>query len=395
MRKSMLMGIALFIAALNLRPAINSVAPLLERIRSDLGMSAAAASLLTSIPVLCMGLFSPLAVKAGGKWGIERIIAASLVIIGAGTVIRLWTNSATLLLVSALVAGIGIALIGPLLSGFIKQHFPKHVPSMIAVYTIALSLGAAFSSALATPLQQSLDSWQGSLSFWAIVAFGAAIVWWTFVYPAVKRTTRSGAAAAKTQLPWNSGKAWTLTLSFGLMAMLFYSLTAWLPQIIQGMGYTKNYAASCLTLFVGLQIPVSFILPFLLKRFPSRRLWLIVMTLIELAGLLLLAFQAEPWVAVVCIGIGASGLFSLNLLLPIDATNSAQEAASWSAMTQSAGYVIGAAGPILLGWIHDATDSFTSAVLGMAAITIVMILVQLAATAAAKAPAKEAQPARQ
>ncbi|MFC5649681.1 CynX/NimT family MFS transporter [Paenibacillus solisilvae] len=381
MKKNVLMIIALFIASLNLRPAISSIAPLLGNINTELEMSAAVASLLTSIPVLCMGLFSPVAVKASGKWGVERIIGLSLVVIGVGTVIRLFTHSAALLLITALIAGIGIALIGPLLSGFIKQHFPKHVPSMIAVYTVALTLGAAFSSALSVPLQKSFNSWQSSLAFWAFIAFVAAIIWWLFVNLQANKSVHTASAGTKAQLPWGNGKAWILTLSFGLMGILFYSFLAWLPQIIQGMGYTKAYAANSLTVFVAVQIPVSLVLPILLKNFPSRRLWLIVESLLVLVGLILLVLNVEPWVAAAFIGIGAGGLFSLNLLLPIDATDNAQEAASWSAMAQSAGYVIGALGPIILGWIHDVTNSFASALFGMIVITLLMIIVQFAATA--------------
>jgi MFS transporter, CP family, cyanate transporter len=381
MKKSVLMIIALFIASLNLRPAINSIAPLLESIRTDLGMSAAVASLLTAIPVLCMGIFSPVAVKAGGRWGIERIIGLSLVIVGIGTVIRLFTDSVAFLVTTALIAGIGIALIGPLLSGFIKQHFPNHVPSMVAVYTVALTLGAALSSALATPLENSFNSWQTSLAFWAIIAFVAAVIWWLFVNQQVKKSAHTATAGAKVQLPWRNGKAWILTLSFGLMSMLFYSITAWLPQIIQGMGYAKDYAAIALTIFVAVQIPVSLVLPILLKKVPSRRLWLVVESILELVGLILLVLNVEPLLASLLIGIGAGGLFSLNLLLPIDATDSAHEAASWSAMTQSAGYVIGALGPIIFGWIHDATNSFASAVVGMIVIVLIMIIIQFAATA--------------
>lgn len=374
------MVIALFIASLNLRPAINSIAPLLDNMRAELGMSAAVASLLTSIPVLCMGLFSPVAVKAGGKWGIERIIGLSLVVIGFGTVIRLFTNSVTILLITALIAGTGIAFIGPLLSGFIKQHFPKHVPFLIAVYTVALTLGAAISSALSGPLQKIFHSWQGSLGFWAFIAFIAAIIWWLFVHLQIKKSAHSASIGSKTKLPWGNGKAWILTLSFGLMAMLFYSLTAWLPQIIQGMGYSKSYAATSLTVFVAIQIPVSLVLPVLLKKFPSRRLWLFIESLIELVGLILLMLNVEPLIASAFIGMGAGGLFSLNLILPIDATNNAHEAASWSAMTQSAGYVIGALGPIILGWVHDASNSFTTAIIGMIVLNLLMIMVQLAST---------------
>ena len=146
------------------------------------------------------------------------------------------------------------------------------------------------------------------------------------------------------------------------------------------MGYSKAYAASALTIFVVVQIPVSFVLPILLRKFPSRRLWLTVAALLELVGLVMLAFSIGPWVATIFIGVGAGGLFSLNLLLPLDATDNPQEAAAWSAMTQSAGYVIGATGPLILGWIHDATDSFSSAIAGLIVISVLMIIVQTVAT---------------
>ncbi|RED66325.1 CynX/NimT family MFS transporter [Cohnella lupini] len=386
MKKQFLIALALFIAALNSRPAINSIAPLLDNIRTDLGMSGSVASLLTSIPVLCMGLFSPIAVKAGRKWGIEKVIGVALMIIAVGTAIRVFSNSVFYLLVTALIAGIGIALIGPLLTGFIKKNFPKQVPSMISLYTVALTLGAALSSGLSALLQRSFDSWQYSLAFWAIIAVVAAILWWQIVRPndASPNPTAAGATGAK--LPWGNGKAWILMLSFGLMGMLFYSYTAWLPQIIQDMGFSKSYSATSLTLFVVIQIPVSLLVPLLLQRFPSRRLWLVACSTLQLIGLLLLMLKVEPAVAALFIGIGAGGSFPLNLLLPIDATTSAQEATSWSAMVQSVGYVIGASGPILFGKIHDATDSFASAVVGMTAIVLLMVIVQFAATAAKRKP---------
>ncbi|WP_054025717.1 CynX/NimT family MFS transporter [Bacillus sp. FJAT-28004] len=384
MKKYSLLIVALFIASLNLRPAINSIAPLLENIRDNLGMNASVASLLTSIPVLCMGLFSPAAVKFSGKWGIERVLGWSLFVIGIGTVLRFFTHSTFSLLITAFIAGVGIAVAGPLLPGFIKRHFPKHVPSMIAVYTVALTLGAALSSGFARSLQDGFNSWQSALGIWAVIAFGAVLLWWMFVLRRTPTQVQLSSTGSKASLPWKNKKAWQLTLSFGLMAMLFYSFTAWLPQIVQGMGYSKSYAANVLTIFVVVQIPVSLILPILLRHFPSRRLWLSVEALLELIGLILLASSAEPWIAAIFIGAGAGGLFSLNLLLPLDATNNPQEAASWSAMTQSIGYVLGATGPIILGWIHDATESFSTAIAGLIVINVVMIFVQFAATSIKK-----------
>jgi MFS transporter, CP family, cyanate transporter len=84
----------------------------------------------------------------------------------------------------------------------------------------------------------------------------------------------------------------------------------------------------------------------------------------------------HPWIASIFLGVGAGILFSLNLLLPIDATTNAQEAASWSAMIQSVGFVISAIGPIILGWIHDATGSFFFSIIGLIIISVLNMVVQ-------------------
>ena len=129
-----------------------------------------------------MGLFAPLAVKFSGKWGIERVLGWSLLVIGVGTILRFFTNSVSFLLITAFIAGIGIAFAGPLLPGFIKRHFPKHVPSMIAIYTVALTLGAALSSkSTGVDMQNSMNSWQSALGIWAVIAFVAVLLWWLFV----------------------------------------------------------------------------------------------------------------------------------------------------------------------------------------------------------------------
>lgn len=65
---------ALFLAALNLRPIITSVASMMSMIQSELGVSALTASLLTTLPVLCMGVFAPVATKLSRRFGLERTL---------------------------------------------------------------------------------------------------------------------------------------------------------------------------------------------------------------------------------------------------------------------------------------------------------------------------------
>lgn len=377
--KGALLILAFFMASLNLRPAITSIAPLLETLRDQLAMSASVASLLTSIPVFCMGIFSPMAAALGARFGIERVIGWSLALIGVGTALRFFTHSTFFLMVTAFVAGLGIASAGPLLSGFIKRYFPTRVPTMIGLFSVALTIGASLGSGLAAPFQSQTHSWQGALAVWALLAFIAVPIWWMSLRRAGGRGDGNAASAQTASLPWGQKKAWLLTLSFGFMAMMFYSITAWLPPIIEGLGYSKVYAGNVLTLFALVQVPVSLFLPALLKRYPARLPWMLLCSAFELVGLSMLYFSVAPWIAAIVIGIGAGALFPLNLLLPIDATTNGQEAASWSAMTQSAGYVIGAAGPLILGWIHDATQSFSMAVVALIALVVIMIVIQLIA----------------
>lgn len=368
---------ALFLASLNLRPAISSIAPVLEIIRSDLGMNASVASLLTSIPVLCMGFFSPISVRIGRRLGIERVIMWSLVLLSGSTLLRIVTHSAFFLLLTAMLAGVGIASMGPLLSGFIKRHFSRDIPMMIAVYAMALSLGAALGSSLSAPLQFKVHSWQTTLAFWAIPAIAAVPIWYRVVRRGRDTPTDTATISQSSKLPWGNKKVWLLTVHFGLMAMVFYSLMAWLPPIMESLGYSHLYAGNILTIFALVQIPSGLVLQWLLKCFPSRLVWLLAASLLQLIGLIFIFGSILPWLAALLCGFGSGMLFALGTLLPIDAASSPQEAASWAAMTQSGGYIIGAMGPILIGWINDFTQQFGLSIMGLIIVTLLLMMVQV------------------
>jgi cyanate permease len=96
--------------------------------------------LLTVIPVLCMGLFSPIAAKIANRIDIERTIVWALGLIGLGTILRFFAYNTPLMIITAFFSGIGIAAVGSLLTGFIKRYF-TNPPAMIAVYTMACCIG--------------------------------------------------------------------------------------------------------------------------------------------------------------------------------------------------------------------------------------------------------------
>jgi len=363
--------LAIGVAALNLRPLMTSVAPLLGTIQEELGMSGAAASLLTTIPVLCMGLFAPLAAKIGDRLGMERTIWASLLLIAAMTGLRGIGSSVWLLVLTAVVGGIGISLAGPLLSAFIKKKFP-HRPAVISVYSASMTVGAALASSLSVPVyEKSGEHLNIALAGWAVLGVAAAVLWSGYA--------RRGAASgrrARSVLPLRSRKAIQLTLFFGLMSGMFYSITAWIAPMAVDFGYGADQAAIFLTLFTLVQIPVSLTAPSLVAKLGNPRTVLVGCALFELSGvgMLLLGLPVLP--AVIALGIGAGGLFPLALMLPIAEANTPEEAGGWSAMTQGGGYMIGAAGPLMIGALHDASGHFNGALTGMLLAIVVMIALQ-------------------
>ncbi len=72
------MAVALLAVAANLRTAITSVPPLLDAISRDLGLSHAAAGALTTLPVLCMGVFAPVATAIAHRLGAVAAVLAAV-----------------------------------------------------------------------------------------------------------------------------------------------------------------------------------------------------------------------------------------------------------------------------------------------------------------------------
>lgn len=371
MRKYYLL-FAIFFAALNLRPAITSVAPLLETIQASLGMSGLTASLLTTLPVLCMGVFAVMATSIRDRLGLERTIFIALILITIATALRGVGSSGAMLIITAVIAGTGISIAGPLLSGFIKKYFPKN-PGVVSVYSVSMTVGAGIASAFSIPIYTRTNhSLSLTLACWALMGLVALIIWAGLI----KRKEIAG-GTARSKLPIHNKKALKMTLFFGLMSSMFYSVTAWISPIAHNFGYSKSSAAMLLTIFTIVQIPVAMTLPSIVTRFGNRKLFLVLCSLFELVGIIMLLLHLPMMPAVICLGIGAGGLFPLALMLPIVETKTAEEAGAWSAMTQSGGYIIGAMGPLVIGLIYDQMGSFTPALVTMLVVIMVMIGVQL------------------
>ncbi|UTV34006.1 MFS transporter [Bacillus altitudinis] len=364
---------ALFLAALNLRPIITSVASMMSMIQSDLGVSALTASLLTTLPVLCMGVFAPVATKLSRRFGLERTLFFSIFLITIATGLRGTSQTVTILLMTAFAGGVGISFAGPLLSSFIKKYFPKS-PGIVSVYSISMTVGAALASGLTIPIYlRSEHNLPLALACWAVLGVIALILWLGLA----RKNQQADHTDVPLRLPLRNKKAIQFTLFFGFMSSMFYSLTAWISPIALDFGNSPQYAAMLLTIFTLIQIPVALLVPAIVNRLGKPKLFLILCSLSELIGLIFLLLPMPILPAVIFLGIGAGGLFPLALMLPIIETRTPEEAGTWSAMSQMGGYIMGGFGPFLIGLIFDISGHFQAAIVAMLAIVMLMIGVQL------------------
>ncbi|MGG1073821.1 MFS transporter [Priestia megaterium] len=380
---------ALILAAFNLRPGLTSVSPVLHGITKDLGMSSTLASLLTSIPLLCFGFCSLFAGRLANRYQPEKVITFAITCIGIATFLRAFTNSSIYLLITALLIGAGIGVVSPLLSGFIKSHFPEKAASMIGIYSTSMVVGASISIGLTTPLQHWFNhSWKNGLAFWSILAL-LAIPLWLMVIKQSRIPASNFSQKKKVSLPLKNKKAWLLTSFVGIVTLLFYCFAAWLPAIVEEKGWTPAFGGLVGTIAMIAQLPATLLLPSLLKVLPSRRFWITTFTLSIIIGLSLLCFtNITPIVSSICLGVGAGGLVSLTLLLPLDMASSPMEASTWSAMTQAIGYMIGAVGPFIIGFLHDYLGSFVPTLYLLIIIGFIAILLGWKITKPAKGKAE-------
>ncbi|MDT9643835.1 CynX/NimT family MFS transporter [Pseudomonas sp. JV245A] len=371
LQRPWLLLLGLILVALNLRPALSSMAPLLSDVSQHLGLSAAKAGLLTTLPVLCLGLFAPLAPLLARRFGAERVVLGILMTLALGIVLRSSFGEVGVF-AGSILAGASISVIGVLLPGIVKRDFARHAGTMTGVYTMALCLGAAMAAGATVPLSQHFGgSWAMGLGIWVVPALVAALFW----LPQVGHKHGAHHVAFRVRGLLRDRLAWQVTLYMGLQSSLAYIVFGWLPSILIGRGLTPTQAGLVLSGSVIVQLASSLAAPWLATRGKDQRLAIVIVMLMTLVGLFgcLYAPIEGLWGWAVLLGLGQGGTFSLALTLIVLRSRDPHVAANLSSMAQGIGYTLASMGPFAVGLVHDWTGGWNAvgwifAVLGCGAI---------------------------
>ncbi|MFF5262078.1 MFS transporter [Actinomadura viridis] len=366
---------ALLLAALNLRPAVTSLGPVLQETRAGLGMSAAVAGLLTSVPAVCFALVGLTAARLARRYGPDGVIAAGTALIAVGLALRALAPGTALFVLLSTVALAGIAVANVLLPVVVKQRFPDRVGAMTGLYSMALNIGASSAAATTVPLARAFGGeWRAGLGAWAVLAAAAVPVWLALA--------RAGSAARP---PGDAGPAvrvardpiaWALAVYFGLQAGAAYVIIGWLPQLFRDAGLPAGTAGLLFAVTSLLGIPLSFALSAVAGRLPNQSGIAVALGLSGLAGYagLWAAPAVAPWLWAVLLGV-ANCSFPLALtMIGMRARNGAT-VTSLSAFTQSTGYLLSIPAPILVGTLYEYSGGWRAPL----ALLAVLMLAQLAA----------------
>ncbi len=364
--------------ALNLRAAVVAIAPLLHQIQAALALSGGEAGLLTTLPVACFGLFSPLAPMIARRFGIEwTLFGAILVIVGAFVVRLIPATSA--LFAGTLLAGVAIAIGNVLVPALIKRDFPRNAGAMTSAYVTALSLGPALAAGLTIPLQRHFDlDWRGALFVWVVLPVATLLVWLPQLR-SVHRIDDGPRVAFAAML--RSPLAWQVTLFMGLQSFGFYATVAWLPSFYIAHGLEPAFAGGLLSLANVISLPVVLIVPLVSARMRDQVPLVWVMGALDLAGLIGLVVDPVPlailWV--ILLGAAQAMTISLGITFIMGRSPDGAHAAQLSSMAQGIGYTMAAFGPLLFGVLRDWSGGYTVPMIGLAVIVLPLIAVGIGA----------------
>ena len=373
--RSALITATAFVVALSLRPALTAVGPVLPRIGLDLHLGEAAQGLLGTLPLLAFAVASPLVHLASRRFGMERAVFVSLLVLALSSALRPYTGHAGLWIGTAVV-GAAIAVGNVLVPVIIKRDYAGNVSRATGVYTAFITSGAAIASILAVPIADAVD-WRLSLAVWGGLAVVVAVIW----LPRTLSPEPMPAARVEDGAPpvsvWRQPTAWLVTGFMGLQSTSFYLFVNWLPTIeISTGGVSERVTGVHLFLFQVFGLIGGLSIPFLLRHPTNQRAGLMTAStpiLVALLGLLLAPQLALVWAVVGGLGQGAGLVAALSLISLRGRGH--HETTQLSGMAQAVGYTLAAAGPVVAGYLTQVTGGWSTTLIVFAVLSATQVMI--------------------
>ncbi|MCT1654492.1 MFS transporter [Brachybacterium muris] len=211
-------------------------------------------------------------------------------------------------------------------------------------------------------------SWRTALAIWALPAGLALVLWLPQLLRSPGRLRSSSAVA---DAPVDHGRsplrailtdptAIAVTGFMGLQSVSYYTTVTWVPTILQDAGMGATAAGGMIAFSAFPAALAALLAPTLAAR--MRPTWLPPVLAVLLLGAAYLGLIIAPasgavaWMTVLGLGLGAS--ISLSLTYIVWRSPTTHLTGHLSTMSQGFGYLIAGLGPLGIGALHGATDSW-------------------------------------
>jgi ACS family tartrate transporter-like MFS transporter len=172
-----------------------------------------------------------------------------------------------------------------------------------------------------------------------------------------------------------SARLWIVSVPYLCIVIAFYGVSFWLPQIVQGNSGLGSATVVLLSAIPYVAATAGLVMVGASSdRFGERRWHVAVPCLIGAVGFVLTVIAPQTLVvSLATLSIAAFGIWGTLgpfWTLPTSFLRGTA-AAGGIALVNSVGNVGGFIGPILVGWIRDATGGFTAGLLTLAAVLVI------------------------
>jgi CP family cyanate transporter-like MFS transporter len=370
---SVLIIASIVLVSLNLRPSMAAIGPLLFQIQEEISLSFTAASLLTMLPVLAMGAAMFAGIRVARVIGEHRAISLSLIMILIASAARLFSDNSYELIATAILAGLGIALVQAVMPAIIKSRFPSNVSLVMGFYVTAIMGGAALAATISPLVMETMGGWRMGLGIWAVLAVVSLFVWST--QKSVIWELNSSLNKVTRDRHLGNPRSWLLAVFFGIGTASYTCVLAWLAPYYVEKGWSEQSAGLILGFVTAMEVISGLATPAIANYSQDRRIVLIVLLLFIISGLVGLALIPETlsllWPCLLGIGIG--GLFPMSLIVAMDHIDNPMRAGGLAAFMQGIGYLIAGLSPLFAGLARDQLDSFEWAWLALAGAMFLLI----------------------
>ncbi|MCF8826308.1 CynX/NimT family MFS transporter [Xanthomonas campestris] len=369
---------AVLLSAFNLRTAVTSLTPLLERIAHEYDFGAPTMGALGMLPTAAFALTGVATPALLRRFGLLQTALIAMGLATIGLLVRPLLPGTGGLLLGSLVALAGMGVGNVVLPPLVKRYFGDRVGGVSTLYITVLQMGTLLPALMAVPVADAWG-WRSSMMVWMLPAL-LALIAWALVHARHRRLAATGPAPV-TPTPEAEGRVartalgWSMALTFGMTSLVTYSMFTWLPTLFREAGASPAFGGTMVALFSALGMVGALTMPALAVRL--RNPFPIVLLcaachLVAFAGLWW-APLAAPILWVTLLGLGPS-TFPLALVLVNQRSRTAAGSAALSGFSQGMGYLVSCLGPFLFGWLHAHRGGWTSPFLFLAACIVIQLV---------------------